>query len=126
MKVQILVNEREYAISSRFLTGLLSFTDRREGECFLDVVSLRGDHGICRDPLGDPVTRSTCCCSIGKAWGPRCEVCPPEDSDEYEQLCPGGRGFRPNTITVRCEKRLYGDKFLLLDMTKHVLQIHSL
>lgn len=76
-------------------------TDRREGECYLEAISVRGNLGICHEPLGDPVTRSTCCCSIGKAWGPRCEVCPPEGSDEYEQLCPGGKGFRPNTITVR-------------------------
>ena len=66
----------------------------------MGVSGVRQGRGLCRDPLGDPVTRSTCCCSIGKAWGPLCEICPPEDSEEYNNLCPGGKGFRPNTITV--------------------------
>lgn len=83
---------------------IIFMADRREGECYLDVVGVRGGRGVCRDPMGEPVTRSTCCCSIGKAWGPLCELCPPEDSDEYQELCPGGRGFRPNTITVSIQE----------------------
>lgn len=58
------------------------------------------------------MTRATCCCSAGKAWGPLCEVCPPQDSDEYNQLCPGGRGFRPNSITVSKKSKFTHNKVL--------------
>lgn len=29
------------------------------------------------------VSRSSCCCSLGKAWGNPCETCPPVNSSEY-------------------------------------------
>ncbi|MCL4121105.1 UNVERIFIED_CONTAM: hypothetical protein GTU68_033752, partial [Idotea baltica] len=77
--------------------------DRREGECYLSVEGIRGNRGVCRSPLGEPTTKSTCCCSIGRGWGPRCDICPADDSEEYEKLCPGGKGFRPNSITVVLE-----------------------
>ncbi|CAL1273321.1 unnamed protein product [Larinioides sclopetarius] len=77
--------------------------DVREGQCFLDVVSAHRGRGICNTELGERLTKATCCCSVGKGWGPTCEVCPVENSTDYRNLCPGGKGFRPNQITVVLE-----------------------
>uniref|UniRef100_A0A8C2EZ36 Fibrillin 2b n=1 Tax=Cyprinus carpio TaxID=7962 RepID=A0A8C2EZ36_CYPCA len=77
--------------------------DTRVGNCFLDTLD-RGDGGIsCSAEIGVGVTRASCCCSLGGAWGNPCELCPPINSTEYKTLCPGGEGFRPNPITVILE-----------------------
>lgn len=59
--------------------------------------------GRCSHEMGHG-SRATCCCSMGRAWGPQCEPCPAEGSAEMEALCPTGSGFRPNNRTVRHEK----------------------
>jgi TB domain. len=33
------------------------------------------------------VTKADCCCTMGAAWGPHCEVCPSPSSDDYQDLC---------------------------------------
>ncbi|XP_077573619.1 fibrillin-2-like [Stigmatopora nigra] len=77
--------------------------DIRVGNCFLDILP-RGDGGIsCSAEIGVGVTRASCCCSLGGAWGNPCELCPAPNSTEYRTLCPGGEGFRPNPITVILE-----------------------
>ncbi|XP_045904598.1 fibrillin-2b isoform X2 [Micropterus dolomieu] len=77
--------------------------DTRVGNCFLDILA-RGDGGIsCSAEIGVGVTRASCCCSLGGAWGNPCELCPAANSTEYKTLCPGGEGFRPNPITVILE-----------------------
>nr|XP_046247842.1 fibrillin-2b isoform X2 [Scatophagus argus] len=77
--------------------------DTRVGNCFLDYHT-RGDGGIsCSAEIGVGVTRASCCCSLGGAWGNPCELCPLSNSTEYKTLCPGGEGFRPNPITVILE-----------------------
>uniref|UniRef100_A0A8C4T425 Fibrillin 2b n=1 Tax=Erpetoichthys calabaricus TaxID=27687 RepID=A0A8C4T425_ERPCA len=77
--------------------------DTRVGNCFLSTLD-RGDGGIsCSAEIGVGVTRASCCCSRGGAWGNPCELCPPVNSTEYKTLCPGGEGFRPNPITVILE-----------------------
>ncbi|KAG9350651.1 hypothetical protein JZ751_024540 [Albula glossodonta] len=77
--------------------------DTRVGNCFLETLA-RGDGGIsCSAEIGVGVTRASCCCSLGGAWGNPCELCPPVNSTEYKTLCPGGEGFRPNPITVILE-----------------------
>lgn len=54
----------------------VSFSDTRVGNCFLDVLA-RGDGGIsCSAEIGVGVTRASCCCSEGVAWGNPCELCP--------------------------------------------------
>ncbi|GJQ88324.1 hypothetical protein Trydic_g3801 [Trypoxylus dichotomus] len=73
--------------------------DRRTSRCFLHA-----DHNaLCTAPTADYVTKASCCCSVGRAWGPHCELCPREDSQEYLELCPGGMGYKPNTVTVVLE-----------------------
>uniref|UniRef100_A0A8C2T004 Fibrillin 3 n=1 Tax=Coturnix japonica TaxID=93934 RepID=A0A8C2T004_COTJA len=77
--------------------------DTRVGNCFLDTQD-RGDGGIsCSAEIGVGVSRASCCCSLGRAWGNPCELCPPANTTEYKTLCPGGEGFRPNPITVILE-----------------------
>ncbi|XP_050313522.1 fibrillin-2-like [Anthonomus grandis grandis] len=73
--------------------------DRRTSRCFLQVES----PGRCEEPTADYVTKASCCCSVGRAWGPKCELCPNPNSVEYQQLCPGGPGYKPNDITVVLE-----------------------
>uniref|UniRef100_A0A8C9CX13 Fibrillin 3 n=1 Tax=Panthera leo TaxID=9689 RepID=A0A8C9CX13_PANLE len=77
--------------------------DTRVGNCFLDTHD-RGDGGtFCAAEIGVGVTRASCCCSLGRAWGNPCELCPLANTTEYRTLCPGGEGFRPNPITVILE-----------------------
>uniref|UniRef100_A0A803TRF1 Fibrillin-2 n=1 Tax=Anolis carolinensis TaxID=28377 RepID=A0A803TRF1_ANOCA len=77
--------------------------DNRVGNCYLKY-GPRGDGSLsCNTEIGVGVSRSSCCCSLGKAWGNPCETCPPVNSSEYNTLCPGGEGFRPNPITIILE-----------------------
>ncbi|XP_054288254.1 fibrillin-2-like [Macrosteles quadrilineatus] len=76
--------------------------DKRESRCYLEVEEWRG-RTRCSQEMGAPVTKATCCCSVGRGWGPTCEACPPTDSEEYKALCPGGTGYRPNILTVVLE-----------------------
>nr|XP_012646252.1 fibrillin-3 isoform X3 [Microcebus murinus] len=77
--------------------------DTRLGNCFLDAHP-RGDGGtFCSAEVGAGVTRASCCCSLGRAWGNPCEPCPVGNTTEYRTLCPGGEGFRPNPVTVILE-----------------------
>ncbi|XP_017775669.1 PREDICTED: fibrillin-2-like [Nicrophorus vespilloides] len=73
--------------------------DKRVSRCYLNA-----DHNRhCSNPTADYISKPTCCCSVGKAWGPNCELCPSENSKEYQELCPGGMGYTPNIITVVLE-----------------------
>ncbi|XP_063201848.1 fibrillin-1 isoform X1 [Chroicocephalus ridibundus] len=78
--------------------------DTRSGNCYLDIKT-RGDNGgtFCSNEIGVGVSKASCCCSLGKAWGVPCEHCPLVNTTEYKVLCPGGEGFRPNPITVILE-----------------------
>ncbi|XP_068954093.1 fibrillin-1 isoform X2 [Petaurus breviceps papuanus] len=78
--------------------------DTRSGNCYLDIRP-RGDNGdtSCSNEIGVGVSKASCCCSLGKAWGTPCELCPAVNTSEYKILCPGGEGFRPNPITVILE-----------------------
>lgn len=74
--------------------------DVRESRCYITVEE-KGGKRRCSQDIGSPVTKATCCCSVGKAWGGRCESCPLNGTEEFQHLCPGGFGYRPNTTTVR-------------------------
>lgn len=92
----------------KFLRGnsetlkIVSITDRRESFCFVGF-----EHGTgrpqCIFDMASSVTKATCCCSIGNAWGNRCEECPQVGTKEFQELCPGGSGYRPNLETVILE-----------------------
>ncbi|XP_073729872.1 fibrillin-2 [Misgurnus anguillicaudatus] len=77
--------------------------DTRAESCFLDAAS-RGRSGLmCDGEVGFRVSRSSCCCSLGRAWGKPCDLCPQLNTSEYNSLCPGGEGFRPNPISIILE-----------------------
>ncbi|XP_078480085.1 fibrillin-2-like [Lampetra fluviatilis] len=77
--------------------------DYRVGKCFLESTE-RGDGTLsCNVEIGIGISRSSCCCSLGRAWGAPCELCPVVNTTEYRILCPGGEGFRPNPYTVILE-----------------------
>ncbi|TRZ06326.1 hypothetical protein HGM15179_020781, partial [Zosterops borbonicus] len=46
----------------------------------------------CQHPLPTRLTRRTCCCSVGKAWGGRCQRCPPDGTAAFKAICPAGKG----------------------------------
>uniref|UniRef100_A0A131YT62 Nidogen n=1 Tax=Rhipicephalus appendiculatus TaxID=34631 RepID=A0A131YT62_RHIAP len=77
--------------------------DIREELCYRDVRGNFHGRGICRTPMAKPMTRATCCCTVGAAWGDACEICPPENSTAYKELCPGGSGYRPNKTSGTLE-----------------------
>ncbi|XP_035666436.1 fibrillin-2-like isoform X1 [Branchiostoma floridae] len=76
--------------------------DPRRGLCYFDYQE-RGDVEVCTQDVGSDMSRAACCCSLGQAWGDPCEPCPPVNSTEYNTLCPGGEGFKPNDVTVILE-----------------------
>ena len=61
--------------------------DRREASCYMEYRS-----GYCLAPHGSNMTRQSCCCTLGQAWGDPCQPCPPDTHQEFALLCPHGRG----------------------------------
>ncbi|XP_073977329.1 fibrillin-2-like isoform X3 [Rhodnius prolixus] len=76
--------------------------DKRESRCYQHVDDTYG-RPSCTKEMGSAVTKATCCCSLGRGWGIMCEMCPRPGTKEYNDLCPGGTGLRPNKTTVRLE-----------------------
>lgn len=37
--------------------------------------------------------KSTCCCTIGRAWGTDCDSCPRPGTEAFEDLCPKSYGY---------------------------------
>ncbi|XP_077313974.1 latent-transforming growth factor beta-binding protein 3 isoform X5 [Lithobates pipiens] len=54
---------------------------------------LVGTDGQCQHPISIRMTQQLCCCSVGKAWGPHCEVCPAEGTASFTEICPAGKGY---------------------------------
>ncbi|XP_058016276.1 latent-transforming growth factor beta-binding protein 3 isoform X3 [Ahaetulla prasina] len=52
----------------------------------------------CQHPLSTKLTRQTCCCSVGKAWGVHCERCPADGTAAFREICPAGRGYHIQTL----------------------------
>ncbi|XP_032477977.1 latent-transforming growth factor beta-binding protein 2 isoform X2 [Phocoena sinus] len=49
----------------------------------------------CSSLLGRNTTQAECCCTQGTSWGDACELCPAEDSVEFSEICPSGKGYIP-------------------------------
>lgn len=80
--VTILQNRHSYSDKDNF-KFLCCPADNRVGNCYLKF-GPRGDGSLsCNTEIGVGVSRSSCCCSLGKAWGNPCETCPPVNSSEY-------------------------------------------
>lgn len=39
------------------------------------------------------VTKSECCCNVGRGWGPQCELCPLPGTVHFKKMCPLGPGY---------------------------------
>ncbi|KAI3363428.1 hypothetical protein L3Q82_011574 [Scortum barcoo] len=74
------------------LTTCISNTpaiQEEKGACFRLVSSGRQ----CLHPVSAQLSKQLCCCSVGKAWGPRCDKCPPPGTAKFREICPGGMGY---------------------------------
>ncbi|KAL7383283.1 hypothetical protein ABVT39_008186 [Epinephelus coioides] len=74
------------------LTTCISNTpaiQEEKGACFRLVSSGRQ----CLHPVSTQLSKQLCCCSVGKAWGPRCDKCPPPGTAKFKDICPGGMGY---------------------------------
>uniref|UniRef100_A0A3B4YU56 Latent-transforming growth factor beta-binding protein 4 n=1 Tax=Seriola lalandi dorsalis TaxID=1841481 RepID=A0A3B4YU56_SERLL len=60
-----------------------------KGACFRLVSSGRQ----CLHPVSAHLSKQLCCCSVGKAWGPRCDKCPSPGTAKFKEICPGGMGY---------------------------------
>ncbi|XP_061547020.1 latent-transforming growth factor beta-binding protein 1 isoform X4 [Phycodurus eques] len=60
-----------------------------KGACFRLVSSGRQ----CLHPVSAQLSKQLCCCSVGKAWGPHCDKCPPPGTAMFKEICPGGMGY---------------------------------
>uniref|UniRef100_A0A8C5FTA7 Latent transforming growth factor beta binding protein 1 n=1 Tax=Gadus morhua TaxID=8049 RepID=A0A8C5FTA7_GADMO len=47
----------------------------------------------CLHPVSAQLSKQLCCCSVGKAWGPRCDPCPLPGTAKFKDICPGGMGY---------------------------------
>ena len=66
--------------------------DDRRGACYTAVSPL----GSCTRPSSQKeLGRPECCCTVGRAWGPRCQECPGRGTLEYQALCQGA-GLGPD------------------------------
>ncbi|XP_069874197.1 latent-transforming growth factor beta-binding protein 3 isoform X1 [Dipodomys merriami] len=61
----------------------------------------------CQHPLTTRLTRQLCCCSVGKAWGTRCQRCPADGTAAFKEICPAGKGYHiltsHQTLTIQGE-----------------------
>ncbi|KAK6293581.1 hypothetical protein J4Q44_G00359070 [Coregonus suidteri] len=60
-----------------------------KGACFRLVSSGKQ----CLHPVSAQLSKQLCCCSVGKAWGPRCDKCPLPGTAKFKEICPGGMGY---------------------------------
>ncbi|XP_037292482.1 fibrillin-2 isoform X4 [Manduca sexta] len=69
--------------------------DHRTGMCHRSLVAGRcvpepWPRTIASTPVPPAhVTKAQCCCTLGAAWGPECELCPAPGSAERRELCSG-------------------------------------
>ncbi|XP_054652632.1 latent-transforming growth factor beta-binding protein 1 isoform X2 [Dunckerocampus dactyliophorus] len=63
-------------------------------ECYFRL----NDENLCESVLTSHVTLQECCCTLGAGWGDNCEVhpCPVNGTDQFQQMCPSGKGFIPS------------------------------
>merc|ERR1712142_743205 len=78
--------------------------------CYSNAVgSGRGDLDMCSGLLSSRITKSECCCTIGRGWGDPCETCPEKNTTEYFQLCPDGSVIHIPDVDIELNKDVDGD-----------------
>ena len=68
--------------------------DMRKESCYMSFAE-----GACDQPMTRPQTRVVCCCSMGKAWGDDCGICPEKGTQAYKQLCGNKPGMILDPLT---------------------------
>ncbi|KAM9481109.1 latent-transforming growth factor beta-binding protein 4 isoform 1-T1 [Clarias gariepinus] len=50
--------------------------------------------------LSSNTTVEECCCTVGRAWGIRCQytLCPQAETPEFQTMCPSGRGYVTSAV----------------------------
>ncbi|XP_021535463.1 latent-transforming growth factor beta-binding protein 2 isoform X4 [Neomonachus schauinslandi] len=69
--------------------------DRAPGPIRMECFSGQNGQLPCSSLLGRNTTRAECCCTQGASWGDACDPCPAEDSVEFSEICPSGKGYIP-------------------------------
>ncbi|XP_051869024.1 latent-transforming growth factor beta-binding protein 2-like [Pristis pectinata] len=83
-------------------------TSRNLKECYYNL----NDENFCDNLLARNITKEGCCCTVGVGWGDNCEVhpCPLANAEEYNEICPDGKGFIPFQIgSFSFGSQNYGD-----------------
>lgn len=64
--------------------------DNRKGYCYTEVLQT-----MCQQASTsrNSVTKSECCCNVGRGWGSQCELCPLPGTVQYKKMCPLGPGY---------------------------------
>ncbi|ELV09892.1 Latent-transforming growth factor beta-binding protein 2 [Tupaia chinensis] len=83
--------------------------DQALGPIRMDCYSGQKGHTPCSSLLGGNTTQAECCCTQGVRWGDACDLCPSEDSAEFSELCPSGRGYVPVEGTWTFGQTMYTD-----------------
>ncbi|XP_064619862.1 fibrillin-2-like isoform X2 [Lineus longissimus] len=83
--------------NTKLMPGGDSCMDMRKGACYSQVAELTSPsrRNKCDGLLSTDTTKMVCCCSLGKAWGSACELCPLSGTADYEKQCGG---VSPGTI----------------------------
>ncbi|KAK2843882.1 hypothetical protein Q7C36_012097 [Tachysurus vachellii] len=63
--------------------------EEERGACF----RVFGGGRQCLHPVSTELSKQLCCCSVGKAWGGKCERCPLPGTAAFKEICPGGLGY---------------------------------
>lgn len=53
------------------------------------------------------VTKSECCCNMGRGWGSQCELCPLPGTVQYKKMCPLGPGYTTDGRGEQSRERSY-------------------
>ncbi|KAK1339359.1 hypothetical protein QTO34_020042 [Cnephaeus nilssonii] len=69
--------------------------DHLSGPVRMECYSGHQDRPPCSRLLGRNTTQAECCCTQGASWGDACDPCPAEDSVEFSEICPSGKGYIP-------------------------------
>ncbi|XP_058243291.1 latent-transforming growth factor beta-binding protein 4-like isoform X4 [Hemibagrus wyckioides] len=50
--------------------------------------------------LSSNTTVQECCCTVGRAWGRKCQytLCPQTGTSEFQAMCPSGRGYVTSAV----------------------------
>uniref|UniRef100_A0A8C0RPQ6 Latent-transforming growth factor beta-binding protein 2 n=1 Tax=Canis lupus familiaris TaxID=9615 RepID=A0A8C0RPQ6_CANLF len=69
--------------------------DHPPGPVRMECYSGQNGQLPCSSLLGRNTTQAECCCTQGASWGDTCDPCPAEDSVEFSEICPSGKGYIP-------------------------------